>query len=176
MGDGGHGNDPIYCWYCDTSGNPYDRGMVHIFSYGEWHNNPSADCCFKTFYRNNAPDPPSISGPTSGKIRISYDFKFMAYDQDDNDLYYYIDWDDGYIEDWIGPYGSTEEITRSHKWDKQGDYVIRAKVKDTYNMESYISTFQVTIPRVRSSSNLFFLKFLEKLPIFEMIFSQIMNL
>lgn len=171
-GDDGHGDDPIYCWF-NAGSNLYDRGMVHIFNYGSWHDVPTDDCCFKTYYTNSAPNSPSISGPTSGKIGKTYDFKFMSFDQDDDDIYYYIDWGDDYIEDWIGPFDSSEEITRSHKWQEEGTFVIKAKAKDTFNMESNWGHFEIDIPRAKSTGNFLFMKIFEKLPILEEIISKI---
>ena len=54
-GDAGTGGDPIYCWYCRVEGNPYDRGMTHLFSYGSWHNVPASDCCFLPAQSNRYP-------------------------------------------------------------------------------------------------------------------------
>ncbi|UCF50050.1 MAG: hypothetical protein JSU91_00805 [Thermoplasmatales archaeon] len=165
-GDGGHGDEPIYCWYTNPS-NPYDRGMVHIFNYGSWHNVYSSDCCFITYYNNLAPYSPTISGPKNGKTGIYYDFKFISNDPDDDDLYYYIDWGDDYIDEWIGPFGSSHEITRSHRWEEEGTYIIKAKVKDTCNMESNWASFEVNIPRNRETSISLLYWFLERFSLLE---------
>lgn len=165
-GDGGHGEEPIYCWFNNPS-NPYDRGMVHIFNYGSWHNVYSNDCCFKTYYTNFPPNSPSISGPRNGKTGVYYDYKFISNDQDDDDLYYYIDWGDDYIDEWIGPFGSSHEITRNHKWEEEGTYIIKAKVKDTFNMESNWGSFEVNIPRNRLTIDSLFYWFLERFHMLE---------
>ena len=90
---------------------------------------------------------PSISGPISGKPRTSYDYKFLSHSLTESGLYYYIDWGDGSIEDWIGPYSSGKEITVSHNWNKKGSFTIQAKVKDMYGLESDWSYLKVTMPR-----------------------------
>jgi len=55
---------------------------------------------------NTPPDAPEIDGPTSGAAGTSYEYTFTTTDPDDHDVYYYIEWGDGEIEDWIGPYES----------------------------------------------------------------------
>ncbi|MCK4364831.1 MAG: hypothetical protein KAW45_02145 [Thermoplasmatales archaeon] len=169
-GDAGLGGDPIYCWYCRVEGNPYARGMTHIFNYDVWHQVPASDCCFRTYYTNSAPNKPSISGPTSGNYGKPLDYKFMASDPDADSIFYYIDWGDGFIENWIGPYESGYEITRTHTWEEQGDYIIRAKVKDTFDMESDWAEFPISIPRNRVAFNLLFQRCIDRFPIIEKIF------
>jgi len=70
---------------------------------------------------------PIITGETEGHYGEEYDYTFISTDPEDQDVWYYIEWDDGDIEEWIGPYESDEEIVRSHTWDEQGEFTIRAK-------------------------------------------------
>ena len=71
-GDGGQGNDPIYCWYCiDT--NPYNRGMTYVYNYGSWHSVSDVDCCFKTAYTNDPPNQPSNPDPYDGETGVDFD-------------------------------------------------------------------------------------------------------
>jgi len=53
---------------------------------------------------------------------------------------------DGEFTDWIGPYESGEEVIVTHTWDEQDTYTIRAKAKDTLDVESPWSTLEVTMP------------------------------
>jgi hypothetical protein len=85
---------------------------------------------------NQIPEAPTIKGPRYGEDFIELTYYFIAYDFEDYDLYYYIDWDDDNPDEWIGPYGSGEEIAISHIWYSEGDYNIRAKVKDIENLHS----------------------------------------
>ncbi|MCK4364638.1 MAG: PKD domain-containing protein, partial [Thermoplasmatales archaeon] len=95
---------------------------------------------------NNPPYAPTISGPTNGAVGEEYEYTFVATDPDEDNVYYYIDWDDGQIEEWIGPYPSGEEITVSHTWTAADEYEIRSKAKDTYDAESeWSDLFVVTI-------------------------------
>jgi len=82
------------------------------------------------------PYSPSIKGPISGEVKIEYEYTFNTMDPNGNDVYYYIEWGDGSIEEWIGPYDSGEEVTKGHKWDEKGNYTIRAKAKDVRDLKS----------------------------------------
>jgi len=105
-------------------------GYLHAF--GEW--DPTA------------PEAPSINGETQGHYGESYDYTFVSNDPENQDIRYYIDWGDGSYKDWIGPYSSGQEITVSHTWDEENTYTIRAKAKDTLDVESPWSTLEVTMP------------------------------
>ena len=96
---------------------------------------------------NIAPDIPEIDGPTSGKAGTEYGYTFNSVDPDGDDVYYYIDWDDGNIEEWIGPYASGTVITVNHTWSEQETYTIAAKTKDTNDLESNWATLEATMPK-----------------------------
>ncbi|KYK25163.1 hypothetical protein AYK24_10460 [Thermoplasmatales archaeon SG8-52-4] len=96
---------------------------------------------------NTPPLKPEINGIKTGKSGVEYEFTFKATDNESDKVYYYIVWDDGYLEPWIGPYDSGELVTISHKWSNNGEYIIKAKAKDIYDQESPWSEFVVTMPR-----------------------------
>ncbi len=108
---------------------------------------------------NDPPNTPTIDGPTNGKSGQEYDYKFLAIDTDGNDVYFYIQWGDGDIVDWTGPYLSGEEIIHSHNWDDIGTYTIKVKAKDTNGAESSWAELKVTMPRARNLFNNLFEKF-----------------
>jgi len=89
-GDGGQGSNPIYCWYYSDT-NPYNRGMVHIFSYGSWHSVPDSDCCFQTVYTNDPPNQPSNPDPYNGEtnVNINTDLSWTGSDPDPGDILTY---------------------------------------------------------------------------------------
>ena len=128
---------------------------------------------------NDPPNKPTIKGPSFGKVGDELEFTFNATDPDEDDIEYHIDWDDG-KDEWIGPYNSGEEVTKSHIWDTQGIYVIKAKARDIYGEESDLGFFQVTIEK-RSRSllrELHFLRpyFLRFFTIFNIIFNKYSNI
>ena len=63
---------------------------------------------------SNPPKKPSITGPTGGAVGTEYEYTFVTTDPDEDNISYYIEWGDGYIEDWIGPYESGIEVNKSH--------------------------------------------------------------
>jgi len=115
---------------------------------------------------NSAPHSPTISGPTSGKSGTEYTFTFNSVDPDENNVYYYILWDDGYAEIWDGPHASGEDFDVTHTYTNEGMYTIRAKAKDKYDAESNIKEFNITITKKSKtvpSPNLF--RFFEPFPL-----------
>ncbi|KYK25852.1 hypothetical protein AYK20_04150 [Thermoplasmatales archaeon SG8-52-1] len=120
-----------------------------------------------SFTTSCKPDPPTITGPTNGKPGKPYSYTFTsALDPEGDDVSYYIDWGDGSTSGWTffipsGPPGYSE----SHSWTSEGNYTIKAKVKDIYSAESNWSEFTVNMPRNKATSNSFFLRFLDHFPL-----------
>ncbi|EMR75539.1 hypothetical protein MBGDF03_00355 [Thermoplasmatales archaeon SCGC AB-540-F20] len=97
---------------------------------------------------NEQPNPPFIDGPPRGKVGEEYEYAFNATDPNGDDvLYYYVDWDDGQTEEWVGPYDSGEEVTLSHTFDEKGTYLISAKAKDIHDAEGDWGYLEVTMPK-----------------------------
>jgi len=122
------------------------------------------------------PNTPSIIGPTSGNPSQEYEYTFTTMDPDgDDDVFYYIDWGDSQIEEWIGPFESDEEVTVNHTWENKGTYNIRAKAKDPYGAESDWATLEVSMPK-NKAINTPFLNFLENHPYMFPLLQQIFGL
>ena len=85
---------------------------------------------------NIPPTAPIVTGPDGGAVGVFYEYNFVSTDNNLDDVYYYIDWGDGNIEEWVGPYESGEEVTISHMWSEIGEYEIRAKARDESENES----------------------------------------
>lgn len=95
---------------------------------------------------NDAPTTPSIQGPTSGKAGAIYKYSFVSTDPDNDFIYYYIDWGDGTVEEWIGPYVSGQQLNINHQWLEEGTYTIKAKAKDVYDAESEWGYLEIEMP------------------------------
>jgi hypothetical protein len=80
-------------------------------------------------------------------------------DPEENNLYLYIEWGDGTVEDWSGPYESDQEIDFVKTWEEQDTYIIKAKTKDEYDAESDWSSIEVSMPRLKSIQGLSFIQF-----------------
>ena len=116
---------------------------------------------------NSPPDIPDIDGPNKGTAGRIYKYTFTTYDPEGLQVWYYIDWDDGSNTGWLGPYNSGMTITRKHVWTDQGTYTIRCKAMDPYDDESSYGELTVKMPRDKSISNSFLLRFLERYPLIQ---------
>jgi len=120
--------------------------------------------------------PPSITGPTSGKVGVTYEYEFVQVNPDGDDISYFIDWGDNTTTGWTDYYTSGEWITRNHTWYEKGDYEIIAKVKDCYGGESPWSMLKVTMPRDKSIQNILFLQYLERFPLLSLLLQRLLLL
>ncbi|KYK24543.1 hypothetical protein AYK25_06205 [Thermoplasmatales archaeon SM1-50] len=160
--------DPLYCLWDWGDGNisewlgPYPSGQDISESY-TWINTGVYEICAKlkdsygtesnwsdphliTISENTPPDTPVVTGPTYGKVDVTYLYYFETTDPENDNVYYYVDWGDGTNSSWVGPYGSGEPITKSHTWSKKGTYIIKVIAKDPYFNESDWGILTVTMP------------------------------
>jgi len=130
-------------------GDPYPRGRLFWYDGSDWVDDyPTEDFCFKTYGMNNQPpNKPSITGPTSGEVRNSYEYEIVADDPDGDNLYYFIEFEEGYSYWTEENYPSGEAINRSWRWSESGDYEIKVKAKDVHGLESDWATLKVSIPK-----------------------------
>ena len=112
-------------------------------SWNTWISNCSGE------FPNNPPDAPTIEGPSSGYAETAYNYTFNSVDPDEDDVYYYIKWGDGYVETWDGPHASGEDFVIAHTYAKKGTFTIEAKSKDSEGYESGWAILNVTMPRIR---------------------------
>ena len=112
---------------------------------------------FDEFYVDpiNGPNPPIISGPSTGLPGEEYEFMFKAYDPNNYEIYIKVDWGDGTWEYWLGPYEPGNEIFLKHTWENKNNYEIKAKAKNSDGLESDWSSFKFSMPRRRIANNLF---------------------
>jgi hypothetical protein len=123
----------------------------------------------------NSPYIVKIDGQTYGKKGIEYEYSFNAIDPNELELYYYIQWGDGEIEEWIGPFDSNSEIKINHTWNKKGPYIISVMVKNTDNIGSQWSTIEINMIKNKPIITPF-LTFLENYPYLFPILRQILGL
>jgi C1A family cysteine protease len=100
---------------------------------------------------NYAPDDPIIKSLTINKKGLWNNYSVLADDPELDDIYYYIDWGDGFVNEWIGPYNSGESLNLRHYWYFSGRYTIKVKAKDIYGFESDWTTLKVTVSNDRQS-------------------------
>ena len=125
---------------------------------------------------NNPPNPPTITGTTSGKPGVPYTYCIEnAVDPDGDDLYVLWIWGDGDTTGWLGPYSSGEDICATHTWGQKGIYIIEVKLKDEFGAV-VTASLKVTMPRNKQSTNMLFFQFLERLMNHFPLLEQLLNL
>jgi hypothetical protein len=99
-------------------------------------------------FANQPPEIPTVpEGPSRVTLRKPGTYMTQSSDPDEDNLYYCWSWGDGATE-WVGPYGSSDEISTTHRWTEEGIYEIQVKAKDVNGGESgWSDPIQVTIPK-----------------------------
>jgi len=80
-----------------------------------WDDGPWSSEPFPVYIGNQPPDPPVITGPKHGDSEQQLEYTFVAEDFDEDDVKYFIDWDDGNTTE-TGFYASGTPVTESHCW------------------------------------------------------------
>jgi hypothetical protein len=96
---------------------------------------------------NDPPSDPTLTGTKEGKAGESYTYKVKSDDPQNDNIFYFIDWDDGSDTGWFGPFPSGEEQSKSHSWTEQDEYTIKAKARDEHGAESGWTELKVTMPK-----------------------------
>lgn len=126
---------------------------------------PRSDPLTVTITDNTPPNIPEITGPAEGKPGNPYLFNMVTTDQQDQNVYYFIDWGDNTTSGWLGPYLSGTQIHVTHTWSEQGNYTVKVKAKDILDSESDWGTIQVVMPTEYKNSIAVFLEHLfERFP------------
>lgn len=101
---------------------------------------------------NLPPSKPDLSGPSQGRIGVTYTFHASSVDPEGNDLYYLFDWGDGTTSGWIGPFSSGQTASQSHTWVSRGSFSVKVKARDAEGLESVWSeSLPVSMPLLRRS-------------------------
>jgi hypothetical protein len=112
---------------------------------------------------NQGPSEPMIIGPTTISPKRLIKYTFSAEDPEGNDVFFRVSWGDGYIDEFVGPYSSGEEVTLSHSWASNGEYTIACIAKDIYNTRSAQTSLKLSVGRTRSFSSVPLLRIFESL-------------
>ena len=67
------------------------------------------------------------------------------------------------------------EYTKSHSWDEQGSYIIRARARDIYGAESDWAELEVSMPKTKITNSPF-ITFLQNHPNLFPLLRQILGL
>ena len=168
LGDPSISNDGtvyVTSWFGGEFQEYHDIGYIHAIGMGD----------------PDAPSTPVVSGKNYGLPVLNHWFSIKATSPSDDDIFYMVDWGDGNVEDWAGPYQSDEKIMVKHSWEKpnsQGEYFqVSARAKDTDGLLSPWGEFEIKIcfPRNKVIYNPMFLRFLERFPLLERLISLIIS-
>jgi len=161
--DGGYAtaSDHYYFWMAEYDAIYYEESYFHPY----WHESADTIANINLTYAvknirlslatlaelaetsvNNPPATPVITGSAQGEVNQTYVYSVVTTEPDGEEIYYFIDWGDGQVNDWIGPYPSGVTAEMSHRWEKKGTYTIKVKAKDTLRTESDWATLEVTMP------------------------------
>ncbi|MCK5341932.1 MAG: hypothetical protein KAR20_00930, partial [Candidatus Heimdallarchaeota archaeon] len=138
------------------------------------HRSSSPIWTFKTStYTNSPPEKPSRpSGTSIGRPGVSYSYSTSTTDSNGEPIFYMVDWDDGSLSQWIGPYNSGQTAFFSHIWESRGSFAVKVKAKDIYGGESFWSDpLPVSMPKTYSTH---LISFLEKLLVYYPFLHQVL--
>jgi serine-type D-Ala-D-Ala carboxypeptidase/endopeptidase len=105
---------------------------------------------------NQAPVPPTIVGPATGRVNKNQEFTISMVDPDGDDLFYCVDWGDQTPIEWIGPYQNNTTLQITHRWKNTSQYIVKAKVKDSSGIESDWASIIMNISKTKMYDNQFF--------------------
>jgi rhodanese-related sulfurtransferase len=124
--------------------------------------------------RNNTPpSAPDIDGPTTVTVNKPRDYTLSTIDDEEDIVYYWIEWCNDTTPEWIGPYESGEEVVISNSWCHEGVHTVRAKTKDFYGNESGWSELTVTVPRSKQYNINLLNWLLDQVPLLKIIFHRL---
>lgn len=123
--------------------NPYYEAFIH----GSLWGNP--DLGMKSYVKNDSPAKPlTPDGPAEGKIRVEHTYSSSTTDPNNDALYYFFSWGDGFDSGWIGPYEPGESVEASHTWAEQDSYEIKVIAQDSNGTKSVWSDpLPIDMPR-----------------------------
>jgi len=150
----------------------YDPGPLSYSSTYYWkivaedeHGSKNEGACWR-FTTNKPPyEPSKPSGLTSGTAGREYFYRSMAIEPDGDQIYYLFDWGDGTNSSWLGPFNSGATVEASHTWEEKGNYAIKVKAKDIYELEGeWSDPLAISMPKNKPYINTPFINFLEHHP------------
>lgn len=105
---------------------------------------------------NQAPNPPTITGPEEGVMNVAYSFGFQASDPDNHAVRYGIDWDNnGSVDQWLpgsGHVASNTLQSDSYSWPTEGIKTFQALTQDSNGSQSGWVSHTISLAIVSGTS------------------------
>jgi len=112
----------------------------------------------KRYYKNSEPVilkvynlnfppymPIEIDVPDTSIVGYEQTYSFSSKDGDGNNVDFYVDWGDGSLNDWDGPYESEETVSFKHTYMQIGTYTIKVKTRDIHGEVSIFNEISTLI-------------------------------
>ncbi|KYK26203.1 hypothetical protein AYK20_03925 [Thermoplasmatales archaeon SG8-52-1] len=143
----GEFDNSVTHWLCGISNDEYSKTKIgrHAHTSTDYFEGFIDEFKIIKYEQGNEQEIPIIDGPMEGNPNTKYNFSFTTFDPEEDNIWLYIDWDDGYPDEWIGPYSSGEEVILKHKWPVDGLYNITAKSKDIWDDSSWSDPYPMRI-------------------------------
>lgn len=127
---------------------------------------------------NDPPTMPVFDNPPKARVNTEYEFYLSSADPNYDQIYFQINYFDGTITDWIGPFGYNAHVKFTHVYTEEGGYQIAAKAKDDPNMDGDLSdgkespqgNSHVTVYRSRSKYDMILFKIFDRVPLLKQLF------
>ena len=113
---------------------------------------------------NDPPSAPTVDGPTEGKANVIYKFTFCATDPDNDDIRYFVEWDD-LSSEWTPCEYSGVTVTLEHMYSDPGVYTIRAIAEECIpnGVTGPEGTHTITIGKSKQYLNIPFIQFFQNI-------------
>lgn len=131
--------EPAY--YLAVALKTYNYAIIHVFSNNSLHLQTFLDngvTVIDDFWIDKTDHAPvgEISGPSWGVTHTNLTYQVNMTDPENDTVSCQLDWGDGNITCWFGPYPSGSAIVLTHSWSQTGSYPIRMKLKDFHSQET----------------------------------------
>jgi hypothetical protein len=152
--------DPSSGYYTTCHNNQFiNEGMCSngIFS---WDGQPVCNQAYPVCTTvNSPPNPPTITGPTTGNPNVSYGFTVTATDSDNDQIYYQVDWNNDGVSDQrlpsSGLVNSGTGQSANYSWATDGAKTFKARTVDSAgNLSATWTSHTITITTPAATADL----------------------
>jgi len=115
---------------------------------------------------NFKPEKPIIHGPISGKTNENYTYSISTNDPNGDEVSYFIEWGDGNTNGWTRFRTSGNPFNTTYVWNQKGQYIIKVKAKDVFDLESDWAMLEIVMPKNKGFQLPLFYWIFQQMPLF----------